>query len=66
MNKIPNPIKIKIKGATAGYEAGEWCNANLVFDNWDMWIGYNWSDYTFEFAKKEDATLFALRWAEYG
>jgi hypothetical protein len=57
--------KVRIKGATAGYEAGEWCQNNLEFDNWDMWMNNSWSDYTFEFANEKDALLFSLRWAEF-
>jgi hypothetical protein len=65
MNKIKNPIKIELKGSTAGYEASEWCSNNLVFEDWDMWIGNHWSHYIFEFANTKDATFFALRWGQY-
>jgi hypothetical protein len=63
---IKNPIKIKIKDAAAGYAAGEWCEVNFKTEDWDLWMepGF-WGQYTFEFANKQDATLFALRWAEY-
>jgi hypothetical protein len=65
MSKIQNPIKIKIKGTMAGFEAGEWCTDNLVFDDWDMWMGNSWADYTFEFANEKDATIFALKWGHF-
>ena len=58
-------IKIELKGTTAGYEATEWCTKNLADKDWEMWIGNNWSHYIFEFTKKEDATIFALRWGQY-
>jgi hypothetical protein len=67
MTKIQKPIKIKIKGAQAGYEAGEWCRDNIDIDHWDLWMdNVGFAIYTFEFKRKQDATIFALRWAEYG
>jgi len=66
MNNIQNPTKIKIKGAQAGYEAGEWCRDNIDIDHWDLWMEPGgWGNYTFEFARKQDATLFALKWSEF-
>jgi len=63
---IQNPIRIKIRDAGAGYAAGEWCESKFKKNDWDLWMepGF-WGQYTFEFANKQDATLFALRWAEY-
>jgi|APCry1669189883_1035261.scaffolds.fasta_scaffold21368_3 hypothetical protein len=60
------PIQIRIKGAQAGHQAAEWCSDNLVFEHWEMWLQNAWGDYLFEFQNEKDATLFALRWAEYG
>jgi hypothetical protein len=58
-------IKIPINGANAGYLAAEWCEQNLVFEDWNMWLQNAWGDYLFEFKNEKDATLFALRWAQY-
>ena len=59
-------IRVTIHGSDACYLAAEWCEQNLVFEDWEMWLSESsWSKYTFEFKNKQDATLFALRWAEY-
>jgi len=58
-------IKILIHGADAGYLAAEWCQENLVFEDWDMWLQNAWGDYLFEFKNSKDATLFSLTWAQY-
>ena len=58
-------IKIIINGASAGYRAAEWCENNLVNDDWDMWLQNAWGDYLFEFKRPKDATLFSLQWAQY-
>jgi hypothetical protein len=65
MSKLQNPIKIQIKGASAGHDATEWCSKNLAHENWEMWIGNDWSHYIFEFTNKEDATIFALKWGHF-
>ena len=57
--------QIKILGASAGYLAAEWCEQNLVFENWDMRLQNAWGEYVFEFHRPEDATLFSLVWAQY-
>jgi len=59
-------IKVKLNSARAGYEAAEWCEKNLVFEDWEMWLSESsWSQYTFEFKNPKDATLFSLQWAQY-
>ena len=58
-------MQINIQGANAGYLAAEWCEKNLVWDNWDMWLQNAWGDYLFEFKNDKDATLFSLVWAQY-
>lgn len=57
-------IKIRIKGSPNCYQAAEWCEQYLVWEDWEMWMDNNWSMYTFEFKNEKDASLFALRWAE--
>lgn len=58
-------IQIRINGASAGYEAAEWCGENLVWQDWDMWLQNAWGEYLFEFKNPKDATLFSLVWAQY-
>ena len=59
-------IKIQVYGADAGYLAAEWCQENLVFEDWDMWLSESsWTIYTFEFKNPKDATLFSLAWAQH-
>ena len=57
--------KIQIRGSVECHEASEWCEQNLVWDNWTMWMDTSWSTYTFEFINEHDAILFALRWGQY-
>jgi hypothetical protein len=58
-------IAIPVTGSTKCYKAAEWCEQNLVFEDWEMWLSESsWTRYTFEFQKEEDAVWFALRWAE--
>ena len=57
-------IQIKIQGASAGYQAAEWCKENIEYNNWDMWLQNAWGDYLFEFKNPQDATLFSLTWSE--
>lgn len=58
--------QIIIHGADAGYLAAEWCEKNLVFEDWHMWLSESsWSRYTFQFENPKDATLFSLVWAQY-
>jgi hypothetical protein len=58
-------IKITIKGASTGYDAAEWCQHNLVKEDWDMWLENAWGDYLFEFKRPQDATIFGLKWLEH-
>jgi|APCry1669188910_1035180.scaffolds.fasta_scaffold736630_1 hypothetical protein len=59
-------IQIVVNDATGGYLAAEWCEKNLVFEDWEMWLSESsWSQYTFQFKNDKDATLFALTWAQY-
>jgi hypothetical protein len=59
-------IKFKVRSAEGGFEAGEWCSENLSPEQWDLWMDSpGFPIYTFEFKRKEDATIFALRWGQY-
>jgi hypothetical protein len=53
-------IKVRLKG-TNSYEAAEWCNDNLEFEQWTLWME-TWATYVFEFKNPKDATVFALKW----
>jgi len=57
--------KIQIRGSVECYEAAEWCEHTLKWEDWEMWMDNSWSTYTFEFINDQDATLFALRWGPY-
>lgn len=59
-------IQFKIRGADVCHDAVTWCSENINDENWTMWLSESsWTLYTFEFTQPEDATLFALKWANY-
>ena len=59
-------IKFKLRGASTCHEATTWCAENIKDDDWTMWLSESsWTVYTFEFKRPEDATLFALKWAQH-
>jgi hypothetical protein len=56
--------KFKIRGSDVCYDAATWCAENINDNDWTMWLSENnWTIYTFEINRPEDATLFALKWA---
>ena len=59
-------ITFKIRGADVCHEAATWCAENIKDSDWTMWLSESsWTLYTFEIHRPEDATLFALKWAQY-
>jgi hypothetical protein len=59
-------IKIELQGAEECHRAATWCENNLVYEDWEMWLSVSsWTRYTFEFKNPKDATLFSLAWAQY-
>jgi hypothetical protein len=57
--------KITINNATISSDAVKWCERNFQDDEWKMQMTNHWGAFAFEFKDERDATLFALRWAEY-
>jgi hypothetical protein len=59
-------IKFKIRGTDVCHDAVTWCSENINDSDWTMWMSESsWTEYIFEINRDEDATLFALKWANY-
>jgi len=63
---MTSPIQFKIKGHNNAHKAANWCIDQFGLDSWEMMLNTSsWDLYEFKFKESQEATLFALTWAEY-
>jgi len=56
-------IEFTVTGTKESWNAAEWCINNFESKDWEMELLHRWGEFKFKFRYPEQATLFALTWA---